>query len=83
MPLRWRVGLLTGRTRERRYLSEEAQMIRLPLTMGRDKLSKVTQREPAYLRRRCHLCSETKKPNWTSIFSFVGGLKTFKDLLGF
>ena len=26
---------------------------------------------------------ETKKPNWTSIFSFVGGLKTFKDLLGF
>lgn len=55
------------------------------LTMGRDKLlfEGDANENPLIFGGDVIYVPETKKPNWTSIFSFVGGLKTFKDLLGF
>jgi len=53
------------------------------LTMGRDKLlfEGDVKENPLIQGGDVIYVPETKKPNWTAIFSFMGGLKTFKDLL--
>jgi protein involved in polysaccharide export with SLBB domain len=53
------------------------------LTMGKDKLlfEGDVQENPLIQGGDVIYVPETTKPNWANIFSFVGGLKTFKDLI--
>lgn len=55
------------------------------VAMGKDKVlfTGDAQENPLLLAGDVIYVPETTKPNWTKIFSFVGGLKTFKDLMGF
>ncbi|NLJ79409.1 MAG: hypothetical protein GX335_00065 [Firmicutes bacterium] len=53
------------------------------VAMGKDKLLFTGDAEENPLLKRGDIIyvPETKKPNWTKIFSFIGGIKTFSDLL--
>jgi len=53
------------------------------LTMGKDKLlfEGNVEENPLIQGGDVIYVPETTKPNWTSIFSFIGGLKTFNDLI--
>ena len=53
------------------------------LTMGKDKLlfAGDVQENPLIAGGDVIYVPETKKPNWTKIFGFVGGLKTFQELI--
>jgi polysaccharide export outer membrane protein len=55
------------------------------VVMGRDKVlfSGDAKENPLLEAGDIIYVPETKKPDWTKIFGFIGGLKTFKDLMGF
>ena len=53
------------------------------LTMGKDKLlfAGDVKENPIIAGGDVIYVPETKKPNWTKIFGFVGGLRTFQQLI--
>lgn len=55
------------------------------VAMGRDKVlfSGDAKENPLLEAGDIIYVPETKKPDWAKIFGFIGGLKTFKDLMGF